>query len=316
VNREGDVKLIARYKDLPTGVAFNYEPRVSGDSPTAVFGDNELELVGWRGADTLNPAGNGALTYTLDWRGLKRMGHEYSSFLQLQTQDGEKIAGDDVRILRWLMPTTRWQNGAVVSDVHRLDFADIELSPGAYRLVTGVYVFVKPTQFIPVSLGGQTLPDNTVTIGWVKVPQENQPVIAADAVDLDATFDGTFQLQAGSITRTDDSQIELKLYWQALVERPPLDATIFVHAVNAAGEIVGQIDARPWDGAYPTFIWSQAEVVETHHVITLAEAADDLQFFVGMYTFPSLERLPVLQNGSPAADNRADLGSLGKDFLP
>jgi hypothetical protein len=310
VNREGDIQLIARYKDLPTGTSVTYESRSSSGSPIAVFGDHELELVGWRGPDTLNPSGHQTLTYTLDWRGLKRLGHEYSSFLQFQTEDGRKIAGDDIRILRWLFPTTLWQTGTVISDVHPLDFSDIELSPGAYRLVAGIYVFVKPNRFIPVITGDEPLPGNTVAIGWVKVPQPQLPTIGDNAFNLDATFDSTFHLLAASITRLDDNHVDLKLYWESLVERPPVDATIFIHVANTVGDLVGQADARPWDGAYPTFIWSQNELVETSHIIELQSPADDLHFFVGMYTFPSGDRLPVLQDGNPIADNRADLGSL------
>ena len=144
LHREGDIQLIARYKDLPASTTFSYESSTVSGSPIAVFGDNEVELVGWRGPDTINLAANPTLTYTLDWRGLKQMGHEYSSFLQLQTQDGRKIVGDDIRMLRWLFPTSVWQTGNVVSDAHPLDFATVELSPGAYRLVTG-HVCVRAT---------------------------------------------------------------------------------------------------------------------------------------------------------------------------
>ena len=97
--------------------------------------------------------------------------------------------------------------------------------------------------------------------------------------------------------------------WESLVERPEIDATIFVHVQNASADLITGQDARP-DG-YPTFIWSQGERVETDYTLNLSGLSpDDLKVFVGMYAFPDLTRLPVLQNDELVAEARVELGPL------
>jgi hypothetical protein len=311
VIREGDISLIARYRDLPDATPLTFEPRTISADPIATFGDQQMALLGWRGADTITSTDPQILTYTLDWCALRQLGHEYSVFLQLQTHDGEKIAGDDVRILRWLFPTTIWGLNDVVPDMHRLDIP-ADLSPGAYRLVAGLYGFVTPDQHLPVfSPTGERL-DSSLTTGWIKVPQRELPYIDETAVQLNAVFDDTFALREASATRGDDGKIHLRLIWESMVERPPVDATIFIHVANANGDIIAQDDSRPWNGQYPTFIWGENEIVQTDHVLDIgASSPDDLTVFVGMYTFPSLERLPVIQDGRVVEDSRVRVGSLG-----
>jgi hypothetical protein len=105
------------------------------------------------------------------------------------------------------------------------------------------------------------------------------------------------------------------LYWQSLVSRPPIDVTIFVHVVNPTGDIVAQQDARPWGGQYPTLIWDEGEIVQTDYVLDIgATDPGELMVRVGMYTFPGLARLPVVQHGEPVPDAFVDVGSL-EDLL-
>jgi hypothetical protein len=310
ITHDGEIKLVARVKVIPNDFKLVYEPRTISVTPIAVFGDHELQLVGWRGADTLATNDAQTLTYTLDWQGLKRMGHEYSSYLQLQTQDYQKVAGDDVRILRWLFPTTVWQPGDLAPDVHTLSIP-ANLSPGAYRLVVGVYPFVTPTQHLPVSTGDGTPIGDSVTIGWVKVPPPAITLPTQGIVRLDATLDDQFALRGASAQALDTGKVQITLYWQSLVERPPIDATIFIHITNGKGEQIAQDDERPNGGQYPTFIWGKGEIVKTTHVIDPGSTAtNDLQILVGMYTFPTLDRLRVIQDGKPVDDNRARVGKL------
>jgi hypothetical protein len=311
VIREGDISLIARYRDLPDDTSLTFEPRTVSADPIATFGDQQMALLGWRGADTITGTDPQMLTYTLDWRALRQLGHEYSAFLQLQTQDGQRIAGDDVRILRWLFPATIWGLNDVVHDMHRLD-VPADLFPGAYRLVAGLYGFVTPTQYLAAfSPMGEPL-ESSLTIGWIKVPQRELPYTSANDLPIDAVFEDTFALRAASATRGDDGNIHLLLDWQSLVERPALDATIFIHLANTNGDIIAQNDSRPWNGQYPTFIWAENERVGSVHILDIGEVSpDDLTVYVGMYTFPSLERLPVIQDGRVVEDSRVRVGSLG-----
>lgn len=306
----GVITLVGRVKSIPADFRVIYEPRAVSGTPIAVFGDQELQLVGWHGSDTLTGTGKQTLTYTLDWQGLKRMGHEYSAFVQLQTQDEQKVAGDDVRILRWLFPTTAWETGDVVPDVHTLEVPG-DLQPGAYRLVTGMYVFVTPNKHLPIFDGNGNALGDSATIGWVKVPQRDMPTVSEANIKLDARVGKDFALRGASVQSLANNQIQVSLYWESLTERTPLDATIFVHAAEDNQPNPIGNDARPWQGQYPTFIWGKGEIVRTDHVLDLSgKSPDDLTIYVGMYTFPSLERLAVVQDGAAAADNQVTVGKL------
>lgn len=306
--RRANGDLLARVGDLPDGLTLAFEPplRAEGGAALASFG-GEMALLAWRGPDTLREDSQ-SLTYTLDWSALRHLGHYYSAFLQLQTQTGERIAGDDVELWRWLYPTSVWRVGDVVPDVHTLEIP-ADLPPGAYRLVTGVYP-VAGGWLPAVSPGGDPLGD-AATIGWVKVPQRDVLPAGRNVLAVDAILGNRFALRAASATSLDDGRVRLVLEWESLVRRPAIDATIFVHVAGTDRQNVTQDDARPWNGQYPTFIWDAGERVRTEHLLDLQGAtAGDLHVFVGMYTLPEVSRLPVVQNGEPASDARVSLGSL------
>ena len=135
------------------------------------------------------------------------------------------------------------------------------------------------------------------------------PDEAAGQVKPGLVVGDAFKLYGASATTLPDGQMRLSLFWESSVEWPEIDATIFIHVQNASGDLIAGQDARP-DG-YPTFIWSKGERVQTDYTLDLAGvSADDLKVFVGMYTFPGLTRLPILQNGELVTDARVELGSL------
>jgi hypothetical protein len=307
--RRANGDLLARVGWLPDGLTLAFEPPVQAEDGTALasFG-GEVALLAWRGPDTLEEEAQ-SFTYTLDWSALRRLGHYYSAFLQLQTQSGERIAGDDVELWRWLYPTNVWRVGDVVPDVHRLEFP-ADLPPGAYRLVVGVYPAVGGwlSTFSP---DGDPLGD-AATIGWVKVPQREPPPSGPGALPVDATLGNLFALRAASAAYLDDGRVRLVLEWESLAQRPAVDATIFVHVTGADGQNVAQDDVRPWGGQYPTFIWEMGERVRTEHLLDLQGApVDDVRVFVGMYTLPDVSRLSVVQDGESTSDARVSLGVLG-----
>jgi len=233
--------------------------------------------------------------------------------LQLQTQDYNRLAGDDVRILRWLYPTSVWKAGDRVPDVHTLQISEA-LPPGAYRLVAGLYPYAAPDERLPAFTAAGNQIGDSLTIGWVKVPQEEIPVPGDNTLALDAALGDSFALRNASLSRLEDGKIQIMLYWESLAERPAIDATLFVHVVDAdGGQNVAQQDARPWGGQYPTFIWSKGEIVKTDYILDIGDLAPDtLAVMVGMYTFPELERLPVTQDGETSTDSRVNLGNLGE----
>jgi len=87
---------------------------------------------------------------------------------------------------------------------------------------------------------------------------------------------------------------DVRLYWKAL---QPLeeDYIVFVHLLNASGELVASHDGPPRDRESPTSTWLPGDVVPDVHPVELGEdiPAGTYQLWVGIYTWPDIERLAV-----------------------
>ena len=89
-------------------------------------------------------------------------------------------------------------------------------------------------------------------------------------------------------------RVSVTLYWESLA---PLDRDyqVFLHLVTEDGQIIGQGDAPPMNGEYPTSFWAVGDTLVDEHAIHVAEGAPDIvgQLVVGMYSLETGQRLPV-----------------------
>jgi hypothetical protein len=231
------------------------------------------------------------VTYTLEWATRYPQRHDYRSFVGLLTYNNERKAGVDAKMTRWLYPTWTWQPDTPTPVTYTFT-VPAGLDPGAYRLAL-------------------IMDDQLTTLGWVKVPQANLPAPDAGSVHPDAVFDNSFTMYGASAQDEGNGNVRISFYWQSNVERSVTDAIIFIHAQTKDGQLVAQADAQPWLGQYPTFIWSKGERVRTDYSLNIGSTPiTDVEVWVGMYTFPSLARLTVIQNDTPVKDNRLHVGSL------
>ncbi|MEZ4580498.1 MAG: hypothetical protein R3A10_02375 [Caldilineaceae bacterium] len=92
---------------------------------------------------------------------------------------------------------------------------------------------------------------------------------------------GQVDLLGYDVVRTADA-LEVTLLWQAQVT-PQIPYKVFVHLLNADGELVAQSDAEP--AGYSTTTWLPGEVVADTHRIPLPPAAAEqpLTLAVGLY---------------------------------
>jgi hypothetical protein len=129
--------------------------------------------------------------------------------------------------------------------------------------------------------------------GTVPVRQMTQPPAS---IPIAANFGNDVTL-VGADAALDDTgrQINIKLVWQA--NQPiNLSYTTFVHALDPAGQVQGQIDRIPGDGRWPTNTWIKDEWITDSFTITLTpdNPPGELAVVVGLYDFQTLERLPVI----------------------
>lgn len=310
VYREGHLRLMAHIKPVPADFHIAFEPMTVLDDP--IIFDDGLVLIGWNGPLTIAHSDVPQMAeYTLYFKQTRPLWRNYAAFAELHTASFDRKAWDHQDLWHWLLPSTIWTNGDIVSREFRLALP-ADLDPGAYRLVVGAEItFLRQVEdrLMDARTQNGTLLSNPVTLTWIKVPQE--PVLVVPSTQIDATLAGAVALKGAEAYREENGQVSIILTWQSLIERPDFDATIFVHVLDQEGNIIAQNDQRPWNGQYPTFIWGEGEVVQTRHLLDLGGADPaDLQVVVGMYTLPDAVRLAAMQEGQPATDNLIQLGRL------
>jgi len=101
----------------------------------------------------------------------------------------------------------------------------------------------------------------------------------------EADFAGLISLLAYEVLEGEDGSLSLVLYWRCL-ERMEDDYTVFVHLLDAEGNIVAQGDSPPVQGHYPTTMWAVGEMVRDEHpLVGPPEAvARGVRFAVGWYS--------------------------------
>ncbi|MBI3914139.1 MAG: glycosyltransferase family 39 protein [Chloroflexi bacterium] len=98
--------------------------------------------------------------------------------------------------------------------------------------------------------------------------------------------------------------LTLTLYWRADFKMQD-DYTVFIHLLDNNGAVRAQIDAQPRGGNYPTSIWDAGEVVRDDYVLNLPNdlAPGDYRISLGLYQFPSLARLGMLDASGRLLDD-------------
>ncbi len=275
-------------------------------SPLAGFDD--LDLIGLAAPRILTPGT--WIPVTLYWRLNQRTSADY--FVRVQLWDYTNTSRGTGRdsagfIFRHLYPTVMWTPGEIITETRWVQVYE-DAPPGGYRFAISVYTYPGPE---PVSAGA--VADTEIQQDWALVGRavvapaqfttNDQPAITADAQLgasihlLGATFEPALDSRQAGET------LNVRLYWQA--EQPVTTSyTIFLHLKNANGDLIAQQDALPYDGQYPTWAWPPGEIIVTTHTLTVpTDQPPPYTLAVGMYGWPSLERLPVIQDGQAQADN-------------
>ena len=117
------------------------QPRSSNLSvpnPLSINFDGQIELVGYE-LGTLAPAANDSVELTLYWRALHPVSEDYIVFAHIIDPRTTTIyAGSDAMPSNWAAPTTTWQPGEIVTDVHTMT-VNPDTSPGIYEVEIGLY---------------------------------------------------------------------------------------------------------------------------------------------------------------------------------
>ncbi len=114
----------------------------------------------------------------------------------------------------------------------------------------------------------------------------------------DVSLNG-YKIEAG-----EGNEVAVTLFWQT--KRPlTTNGTIFIHALDANGEILAQQDAQPVQNSYPLTVWPTDLLIADTHTLTLPDDASVASFAVGLYDPVDFTRWPIWDAlGSLLADGR------------
>lgn len=229
------------------------------------------------------PASDEPVRATIYWGAVAPIEQSYRAVLELRDADGVVVAQ------RWFIPfggrfdTQRWQPGAYFADEYAL-----AAPPAPYARVLTVQialrrVYGEPAR-IPLDHANGT---DAFVIGRVKIAADPSAQLATRARFGDVLALHDVHVRANSV----------RFDWTALAA-PPADYTLFIHVYDAAGNRIAQQDAQPFDGAYPTGLWTPGEFVRDERSFTLPPEAHELRF--GWYDPATGARLPAFKEDRSA----------------
>jgi len=193
-------------------------------------------------------------------------------------------------------PVQRWPQGKNARDDWSLPIPS-DAAPGAYELRLGLFARDSGEwqSAWPILADGLGKPVYIVPITKIKIPLSTP---SAEELRLAKLLDArvgknfsvaSYKLNVDRLAR----RIHLTLYWQG-ISKTTNDYTVFVHLLDRQGQIIAQIDREPVNGNYPTSIWDVGEIIKDEYDLVIPpDASAPLTIELGMYSQPSLKRLPI-----------------------
>lgn len=233
----------------------------------------------------------------LYWRVVADAPADFFSVAMLVDDNFNGLGVSEHYILPYLYPSARWQVGDIIPDSHTL-MLPAYLPNITYRLGTGIYV---PPSRDLVSLQApiRNHANNLWLWGMATANMPTSVAIPDSMIHLSAKLGDDITL-LGYISTSSETTWRIDLYWQT-TDLPEENLLLFIHALHDDA-IIGQWDGIPTS---PTWTWVADTIIHTTHELMLNDIPH--VFSVGLYRYPSLERLSVIHNGQPAPDNQITL---------
>lgn len=244
-----------------------------------------VQLAGYEAMNDLEPGEE--INLTLYWRAPTAPQHRYRVWAQLGPQDAaQKVAEYDTWLGGTLYPSDLWQAGDTVRQTARLTVPDWTSAPGLYWMRIGL---VDDDTGERVSLADGS--SDMAVLGPWRARAASPPPAPACAADFRL---GSAIRLAGYDLEMQENNLSVTLYWQA-EQVPDADYTVYAHLLDEEGNLLGQHDGPPRDGAYPTSWWLPGDAVTDQHSIPCGASCQlaPLHLQVGMYDPATLVRLPV-----------------------
>ena len=157
-------------------------------------------------------------------------------------------------------PTSVWQAGDVIEQVHYLQTPHDASAPTLYWFTVGLYGETDAER-LPVIADGEPVPERAARLGplWL-LKRDAEPLEA----QLYYRLGSAIRLVGFDVTARNVHTLDVTLDWRA-VEAPADDWAVFVHLLDAEGRTVAQHDGPASGGNYPVWAWQPGDrVLDTH----------------------------------------------------
>ena len=332
IKKSGKYTIRVAYGDAPSVVVDTIyilqvtqspQPETKIANPlNARFGD-DLRLIGYDAPRVLQP--NTRLPLTLYWQADRDQLSDSMAIVRLLDVNDKPVvqpyyAGKQFIALN---PSSLWMPGKIITDRQDL-FVPRALDPGLYRIAVSLWRY-PDGEMLPITSEGTYSVEDAAVFGEIKIPmnvanakpQQSLNVAVGSQIRL-IGLDTTIQDKSGKpIVQNDATRLQaqanqslsLKLYWHASADIRT-DYKIFMHLVDANGNVVAQQDQAPDEWKYPTRIWDAGEIILDPHLMPLKNLQPGTyRVRIGMYDATSGERLPMLDAGRELPDRQIELGT-------
>jgi hypothetical protein len=250
-----------------------------------------FEFLGYT-ADQNEVAPGGLLNITLFWRAEHRLEREYRPVVQLVSLNNDTAWGASEPFFPGGGKTIGYPPDRFASDPHTIRvFEDAPPYIGRFSV-----------QMLDAATGAALrLPDGSDRIVLAEPLVRISGSGASLPRALNYIFDRRIELTCAQIETGSDA-LSITLGW--FVTQPPeTDLMVFVHGLDATGQIIAQNDAPPLGGNYPAHLWQRGQSLRDRHHLPPDAAITTVA--IGLYQPEG--RLELTRNNQPVPDNRVIL---------
>jgi hypothetical protein len=261
------------------------------ERPHVRFGD-AIELIGYDVRPWAVEPGK-AIDLTFYFQPLRAIEKDYTLLIELVGPGYLGVSGG-VHVSypgRGSAPTSRWEPGTIIVVPYRV-YAPLNFpAPSLLRFRLALLESPLGPPLPARDPSGRDVTD-VLYLGALKVRSPEQR--AAPSPSSWADFADGVRLLSVTPGPLEGGQVSVTLRWFVL-ERPSRDYTAFIHIKDGSGRLIGQEDAPPQGGWYPTSFWEPGEVLTDRYAVRLVapEHCGPTSVVVGLYDPSTLARLPV-----------------------
>ena len=199
---------------------------------------------------------------------------------------------------RGTLPTSAWPVGSIIKDTYRLPLPPTEHVTQAWGVRLGFFDPETKQRLTVRQDGGEV--GSLVLLNKIRV-SGNEPQCEEEyKVGPEVLLDDVIALTHAHV-ETDTMPWQITLCWESKVSVHE-DYTVFVHAYDKVGNLLGTGDAPPMNQAFPTSYWHPEDRIRDAHVLSL-DRAQAQRVVVGLYHPETGARLPAMQAGERLPDD-------------